>query len=380
MRLTTFIEENHARIIEEWVGFARTLLPWAKGASERVLRDHADELLSALVSDMRAPQSGAEQTEKSQGMAAEGALARVGHKHASQRLNSGFNLDQLVSEYRALRASVLRLWMEAQGDKQSDVTRFNEAMDESLTEATIRYSEILDHTREQFLAILGHDLRNPLGAIVMGSTLLTKTDSLEDRDVRVAARILNSANRMSRMVSDLLDLTRSRLGTGIPITPRPTDLAAVCEQAVAELEALHPGCQLRLESKGDLHGEWDSDRLSQVVSNLVANAVQYGGENGAVSVAALGDGEGVELRVHNDGPPIPASALKRIFEPMVRQSNQPDGRNTTGMGLGLYIAREIATSHGGTIGVTSTQEEGTTFTVLLPRRPPSAQADLPLIS
>jgi hypothetical protein len=287
-------------------------------------------------------------------------------------LKTGLNLDELVSEYRALRASVLRLWAEDQGEKQSEMTRFNEAIDESLTEATSWYSEELNRTREQFLAILGHDLRNPLAVIVMGAQLLTKSESsIDDKQLRIATRILNSAGRMERLVNDLLDLTRTRLGGGIPVTPKRMNLAPVCHQVISELEAIYPDHHLRFESKGDLHGEWDSDRLHQVISNLVANAVQYGGDDTRVSVVAEEHGEVVVLRVHNKGEHIPENALKRIFEPMVRQPTQ-DGSDTnrTGMGLGLYIVREIVTAHGGTIGVTSTEQDGTAFTVKLPRHPP----------
>ncbi len=367
MRLTDFIRHNHDGIIKEWVEFASTLLPWAKGMTEQVLRDHAEELLTAVVADMEEPQSEPERSAKSQGLTAGGSLARVGQKHAVQRLSTGFNLDQLVSEYRALRASILRLWAKDQGDEQSDVTRFNEAIDESLTESTVRYSEMLDHTREQFLAILGHDLRNPLGAIVTGATLLTISDNIGDKQIKVAARILNSANRMTRMVSDLLDLTRTRLGAGIPITPRTMDLAPVCEQVLLELEAVHPERRLRVDLKGDLVGEWDHDRLTQVVSNLVANALQHGDVHSAVSIVVDGTGAEVMLSVHNEGRRIPEHAMKQIFEPMTRQPAQDGDRNVTGLGLGLYIAREIVTAHDGAIHATSTDRDGTTFTVKLPR-------------
>lgn len=376
MNLTEFIEQAHEKIIEEWVAFAATLLPWAKGMNEKDLRDHAEELLAAVVRDMKSPQSTAEQSEKSKGRAVEeaeeGDLASVGHLHAAERLRTGFKLDELVSEYRALRASVLRLWAEAQGGKESEMIRFNEAIDESLTESTSWYSEELNRTREQFLAILGHDLRNPLSAILMGAQLLTKSESsIDDNQLRIATRILNSAGRMGRMVNDLLDLTRTRLGGGIPVTPKRMDLRPVCHQVISELEAIHPDHHLGFESKGDLHGEWDSDRLQQAISNLVANAFQYGGGGGRVSVIAQEDGEDVLLRVHNEGAPIPEKVLKRIFEPMVRQPTQ-DGsdKNSSGLGLGLYIVREIVTAHGGSIGVTSTEQDGTTFTVKLPRHPP----------
>jgi signal transduction histidine kinase len=372
MRLTDFIEQQRTKIIDDWVKFAATLLPWANGMSDSGLRDHADELLSAVIGDMKSPQSKAERSEKSKGKAAEGTLGRVGQRHASDRLVSGFNLDQLVSEYRALRASVLRLWEAEHGDSDGEVTRFNEAIDETLTESTARYSETVNNTREQFLAVLGHDLRNPLTSIVMGTAHLTSSKNLDDKESRIALRVLNSAQRMSRMVSDLLDLTRTRLGAGIPVVPKPMDLSVICQQVISEFEGSHPDRAFRFEAKGDLRGEWDSDRLMQVISNLVANAVQYGAENGVVTLAAEENGEEIELRVHNRGTPIPERMIEKIFEPMVRR--QPPGdRNVTGLGLGLYIAREIVTAHGGTLEVTSTEEEGTTFTIHVPRAASSRQ-------
>ena len=372
--LSEFIQAHRKKIIEEWVTFARTLQPWAKGLSKKALQDHAEELLDAVVSDMKSSQTGRQQSQKSKGRKVEGALTRVGKKHAIDRLEGGLKLDQLVSEYRALRASVLRLWEETESDQKGEVTRFNEAIDETLAESTQWYSEKMAQTREQFLAILGHELRNPLASIIVGATLLTKSESIDVKEVGVATRLLNSAGRMNRIVGDLLDLTRTRLGSGIPITPKPMDLTPVCQQVVAELEGIHPDCELQFESKGDLQGEWDSDRLSQVVSNLVANAMQYGCEDGPVRVMAEAHGEEVVLRVRNEGPPISEGATKKIFDPMVRQPSQNGDKHPTGLGLGLFIAREVVTAHGGTIAVASTRKEGTTFTVQLPRRLPKNPA------
>lgn len=373
MRLTMYIEKNRSEIVREWVRFAETLHPWAKGQSKKALRDHAEELLEAVAIDMGEPQTRAEGSTKSRGAKAVGVLGRIGQSHASDRLQGGLTLEQLVSEYRALRASVLRGWEKHLSEGQGEITRFNEAIDEALAESSSRYSTTVNHTKDQFLGVLGHDLRNPLGAILMGSQVLMKSPTLGEREARVATRIFTSAQRMGRMVDDLLDLTRTRLGAGIPIKPKRMELKAVCEEVVAELQLMHPERKLRFTAKGQLHGSWDRDRISQVLSNLVANAIQHGGDGGLVSVMANSHGKDVAVHVHNGGRPIPKNAQQMLFEPMVRHQNTaatgPD-LNTTGLGLGLYIAREIVRAHGGTITVSSTQKAGTTFSVMLPRRGP----------
>lgn len=368
MQLSEFIQANQKSIIQSWVEFAGTMSPWSEGMSEKALQDHAEELLIAVVEDIKSPQTKHEQSQKSKGQGTEGNLTIVGQKHASDRLESGLSLKQLVSEFRALRASVLRQWDKSQGNETSDVTRFNEAIDETLATSMIRYSETVDNTREQFLAILGHDLRNPLGAIIMGATLLNESEDSET--VELANVILGSAERMNRMVNDLLDLTRTQLGAGIPVTPKPMDLMPVCRQVITELQAGHPDLQLHFEAFGDLHGEWDSDRLAQVISNLIANALQYGSSAKPVRFVVREQGKDITLQVHNEGSPIPGTVIKTIFTPMARHQagGQSPDRNSQGLGLGLYIASEIVMSHGGTISVESTEDTGTTFTVTIPRR------------
>jgi signal transduction histidine kinase len=226
MDLAEFIDAERATIVAEWETFARTLLPAAGGLTALALRDHADEILSAIVRDMKSRQSGREQAEKSKGHGDAQHLEEVGQLHAGLRIESGFGLAQMVSEYRALRASVLRLW-EKTGSDPGGVTRFNEAIDEALTEAVNRFTETTEHYRDQTLGILGHDLRNPLSAIITGSTLLVHSENLDDRSLGIAARMLNSANRMDRMIGDLLDLTRTRFGDLIPVVPARIDLAAL---------------------------------------------------------------------------------------------------------------------------------------------------------
>jgi signal transduction histidine kinase len=366
--LGQFIIDNHERVLADWVEYARGLMPWAKGLSEGTLRDHGDELLRALVADMDEQQSDGEREEKAKGRRRESVLATMGRKHAAGRLHTGLPLKQLVGEYRALRASVLRLWAEARGEEDRDLARFNEAIDETLTESVTRYAESVDNTREQFLAILGHDLRNPLGAILMGASVLMKHEGLDDHYARVATRIFNSADRMGRLVHDLLDFTRTRLGGDIPLSKKPVDLGELSGQLVAELAAVHPGCRVHFDARGDLAGTWDGDRLAQALSNLVANAMEHGCDDGLVAIDAFADEDAAVVRIHNQGPPIPEETQRQIFQPMMRRPGRArTDKNPSGLGLGLYIAHQIVTAHGGSIALRSVEAEGTTFTVRVPR-------------
>lgn len=350
--------------------FASTLLPAAGGLSDLALRDHAEEILMAIVADLELPQNAAEQSEKSKGHGEEHRMEEVGRIHAALRIEGGFRLSQLVAEYRALRASVLRLFERAAGETGAtelrQVTRFNEAIDEALVEATDRYMVVMNRTSDQFLAVLGHDLRNPLGAISMSAGLISRR--ADHSNTKAASLILTSAERMKRMVDDLLDLTRTRLGSGIPIAPEPMDLKLLCQEVVAELEAFHPDCPMDFQADGNLRGSWDRDRLAQVLSNLVGNALQYGARERPIGVVVRGEGEEVVIEVHNEGRPIPPAMLANIFEPMVREAGRRESdKRSRSLGLGLHIAREIVLAHGGTVSVESTGSDGTTFSVRLPR-------------
>ena len=369
MRLADFIRDNHEVILKEWEAFARTLTPGAEGMTKAGLRDHADEILAAIVSDMSARETAAEKSQKSKGHAhgqkpteTHGSL---GELHANLRIEAGFTLTQVVAEYRALRAGILRLWAKPQPDADG-VLRFNEAIDAALAEAVDRFTARTNQYRDQLIGIVSHDLRNPLTGILMGSDLLTRTEGLDDKSARLATRIHNSARRMVRIVDDLLDLTRTRLGSEIHIFRRPVNATSVCEMVIAELEGSHPHAAIRYTAKGDLSGEWDSDRLAQVVSNLLGNALLHGDTDKPINVIAQGNGEEIALSINNAGLPIPQSALNSIFEPNVRNV-QGTADAPAGLGLGLYIAKELVSAHGGTLDVASTDAAGTTFTVHLPR-------------
>jgi hypothetical protein len=268
---------------------------------------------------------------------------------------------------------VIRLWREScpNPDRRDldDLTRFNESIDQSLAEAQRTYTEAIDRARQMFLGILSHDLRGPLNAIILSARVLLRTAQLDAELHQIASGISTSADAMARMIADLLDFTGAGLAQAMPLSRAAMDLESVCAEVVQEIRAAHPAADVRFQARGDLTGEWDADRLRQVVSNLLGNAVHHGGGAGPVEVSASGEGSHVRLTVRNGGPPIPPDALTTIFDPLVRVSlpNVQKRRRPGSIGLGLYIAREVARSHGGTIDATSSREAGTAFTLRLPR-------------
>jgi signal transduction histidine kinase len=214
--------------------------------------------------------------------------------------------------------------------------------------------------REMFIGIVGHDLRNPLGSILMSAGRLLQRGRLDDHDAESAARIIRGSQRITRMITQLLDLTRARLGGGLPIEPKPTDLRGVCQSVVEEFEA-----PIQLEVEGDVTGTWDRDRLEQVISNLAGNAIAYAAPGTAVIVKARANGAAVVVEVSNRGEPIPAEVLPFIFEPF-RRARMRKESSAGNLGLGLYIAHQIVLSHGGALEAHSA-DGTTTFTMRLPR-------------
>jgi len=219
---------------------------------------------------------------------------------------------------------------------------------------------------QHLVGIVSHDLRNPLNAILLGASTLAARDELDDRSLRTVSRIRSSAERATRMIRDLLDFTQARLGGRIPVRPGPVDLHALVRQVVEEAEVAHPGRHVEVQQEGEARGEWDSDRIAQVVANLVTNALKYSPEGSPVRIATRAEMDRVSISVCNQGAPIPPEKLSTIFEPLQRATADVD-KTGRSVGLGLYIVRHIVDAHGGTIEVRSTEAEGTTFTVRLPR-------------
>jgi signal transduction histidine kinase len=240
-----------------------------------------------------------------------------------------------------------------------DVTRLKEV------EASLREEA---EFRERFIAVLAHDLRIPLHCVVVSAGALLRQGDAPPGWVRSVGRIAHAADRMERMIGNLLDLVRAREGGGIGVERKPADLAVVVREVVGELEASHPGRHIALSVEGDTHAELDPERMAEVVSNLAGNALAYSPANSVVDVGVRGRSGELALAVHNAGAPIPPETLKRIFTPFKRGApgaGEPPAMR--GLGLGLFIVAEITRAHSGSIEVASTAAEGTTFTVHLPR-------------
>lgn len=375
MRLADFILANREPILAEWEAFARSCTPASHRMSVLALRNDANRMLTVIAEDLRTPQSSIEQSAKSKGHAPDTAGITAATAHGGDRAASGFTTVQMVSEYRALRATVIRLWAEQQGQASAqdleDMIRFNEAIDQALAESVVRYTEDLDNSKEMFLAILGHDLRTPLGAVMTSAEFMSQTGNLDEPYAHLATRIVRSTKRMNQMIGALLDFTRSRLGGGIPITAREMDMADAVRDVIAEVHAAYPDRTIQTEVGDTLPGEWDYDRIVQVFTNLVSNALQHGAPGEPVTVALRGEGDGIAVSVDNQGKQIPAEEQATLFSPMKKSRSSPrEGRDgtTASLGLGLYIAERIVHAHKGRIEVESSEGGRTRFTVYLPRR------------
>jgi signal transduction histidine kinase len=270
-------------------------------------------------------------------------------------VQSGFTINQLAAEFRALRASVLHWWAKASEPAAidpGDVFRFNE-----VAESVAFFSVRVENDRNLLLGMLGHDMRGPLQVIQLTATYLSRLDAGTDI-ATWAARLSKSTRSLKVLLDDLLDFNRSKLGLGVTISPAAVDLTQAFSVELEQLRAANPGRTIELEISGDVSGVWDINRLNQLLGNLVANALNYGASGLPVKIILNGLPGEVMFSVHNHGPKIGPSILAQIFEPLKRGlHNQPASGAAGSMGLGLYIAREIATAHHGDISVKSDDNE-----------------------
>lgn len=369
VRLANFLQQHREQICLEWEGFAATLLPAAEGLPALALRDHAAEILIAIVADLQATQSAQAQWEKSRGSARVGTNApeTAAQVHAVLRARAGFGITQLVAEFRALRAAVLRLWTDQLGvdDHASldEVTRFNEAIDQAVAESVAHYHNEVEGARNLLMGMLGHDMRSPLNTVLVTASYLSALDAGQAVS-DAAARLIRSSASLQALLDDLVDFNRIQLGLKLNVRRSEVDLAALVSDEVDQLRGAHAGRHVAVSARGDMHGLFDGPRVQQLLRNLVSNAIKYGTQSRPVLIDLMGDDDTVTIAVANHGPTIDVEPHEAIFDPLRRGSEQGDG-----MGLGLFIVKAITEAHRGEISVTS-EDDRTVFSVRLPRTSP----------
>jgi signal transduction histidine kinase len=260
------------------------------------LRDHIEEILNFVADDLESHQTKQEQVEKSQGLGPDDTpfSQSAAEVHASLRFTDGFNIDQMVSGYRALRASVVKQWIARNqvlaATDLEDRTRFNEAIDQAMTESVAQYANSLSHSRNLFLGVLGHDLRNPIGAATMAARQMVKRGGSDPKQTLLASQIVTTTERAAQILNDLLDVTRTVFGADIPVVKAPMDMGQLGLQLVDEMRTVSSGRAIEISLAGKTEGEWDKARIGQVLSNLIGNALQYSSENTTVHVTIAGQG------------------------------------------------------------------------------------------
>jgi signal transduction histidine kinase len=374
VRLADFILRDMQAIVLQWERFAST-----RGAGPSMgqleLRDHVEGILRAVAKDLSTSQTPEAQISKSMGLAPAPAVETAAQTHGLMRARSGFDINEMASEYRALRASVLRLWTAAcqpAPPNLEDMIRFNEAIDQALAESVSFFSDKVNEARNLLLGTLGHDMRTPLQAILMTATYLGQLNAGEDVS-EAAARLISSGARMQGLLDELVEFNRHNLGTGLRVSPTNVDVAKLFADELQELRAAYPGHDFLLQVTGDTEGNWDGPSLQRLLGNLVVNAVKYGATDAPIRVVIAGDdAERIRFEVRNIGPAIEQSTLQRYFEPLQRGEHHEHKYDpNAGLGLGLYITREIAKANGGRIEARVDGME-IVFSVFLPRRSAAA--------
>ena len=375
MALAAFIRSNEKAIVAEWEAFAQTYVPSAAHMDRSALRDHIIGLLRFIADDLETSQTEQQRSQKAKGQGPKegGARDSAAETHADLRFTGGFDTVEMISEFRALRASVIKLWRAEWSKTQTvdilpDLLRFNEAIDQVMTESLSRFTNKVNRSGSLFIGTLVHDFHAPLLAVCDSAQALVMRGKLDGEQVALLSQIETSTARISRLVSNLIYAVRIRLDERMSLAPAPMDLGTAIQEAATEARAAHPGRTILVETSGDLEGEWDRARLGQLLSNLIGNAVLHGSNTSAITVAAKSADREVILSVHNEGA-IPPDVVATVFDPLPRGDDENRiPTEKARLDLGLFITQGIVTAHGGKIAVTSSQEDGTAFTAHLPRK------------
>ncbi len=369
-RLAQCLADHKQALLAEWVARVRadTQVPQADTLPTLALIDHMPLLIDQIA--RRLVENGdPERAGRAVG------VSQMAFEHAQERFDENYDLKAALRELAIFRVVLLdRFTVESVELDHDSAVVIHAAIDAAMATSALELERLRASSlrasadalraeaelRERFVAILSHDLRTPLQTIGLGAQSLER-DDLDARTKRTLARIADSSARMNRLIEEMLDFTRLRRG-GMPIHPVPGELAGIVQTALGEIATANPSRHVHVHVEGDTAGTWDADRITQILTNLVGNAIQHGAVDAPVHITVTGHPCAVTLAVHNAGAPIPADVMAYIFEPFRRAS-----KRVIGLGLGLYIVREIARAHGGDVTVTSNDDDGTTFLVTFPR-------------
>lgn len=339
------------QVADQWEARARQL-PELAHMTRPVLFDHLFELLEGLAAWI----------DGNEDVAQRGFDALL-DGHALQRLGHGVGIETLIQEYSSLRSILMidLLAVPSSDQVRNSLVRLTQGFDQAVGSSLRRYEQAREHQRERFIAVLGHDLRQPLSTVQMSADLLAEADP-STNIAGIAARLQRTCARMSRLIEDVLDFARAHLGAGIPVDPAAHDIGEICRAAVDEATIAHPARAIHVAIRGDLRGAFDRDRILQALANLLSNAIEHG--VGALELHACesDDRHAVIVEVTSHGAAIPDDVLRHIFDPFSTTSP------SRGLGLGLYIVQQIARAHGGLCEVSS-DEQATVFRMRFPRTP-----------
>lgn len=375
--LSQFIREFTTEIIEQWCRHAADCMPAAGNMTPEELRNHVRELLLWVAEDMESPQTAREQRQKSVGLQVRlSPLDTAAEGHAKLRVNSGFTLEQVVGEFRALRASVLRLRAATLPSVEQldieEITRFNESIDQMLSESVARYTRLVEAAlrtentnKNRFLATLSHELRNPLAAITSSIGIMENGGN-----ARQALEVLNRQTRnLTRLLDDLLDIARIS-SDRLSLKMEPVDVRTCVTDAVAAVAAAIKQKQHHLNiamSDVPVTMELDATRITQIVTNLLNNAAKYSPAQSTIEVSLTDGAEAVRIGVRDNGAGIAPDVLPVIFDPFA-VSRDKGSRDQQGLGLGLAISQRLAGLHAGTLTAHSAGRGcGAEFCLTLPK-------------
>ena len=373
-RLAALLLEQKDALLDQWSDrvLADPEVPEANRLTHPELRDHIPRFIDQLARSLEAPDAQRAVPESGEERGREMGSNGVAVAHARQRIAERYTTSAALRELSYFRAVITDLCFREVIVLDHDTAQlFHAAIDSAMSRAACEI-ERAGHgalrqevdVRERFMAILGHDLRDPIAGILIAAKMMLG-QNLNETLAGYVHRMTRSAERASNMISAMLDLANARLGGGIPLHKRRSDTRDVCQSAIDEAKLRHPDRTITFAPQGNGVGLFDPERMAQAIGNLLSNALAYSPPTSIVRIGTReADAARVVIEVHNEGPPIAAGDIDALFDPFRRGAES--ARTTKGLGLGLFIAREIVAEHGGTIDVTSTVGDGTVFSVVLP--------------